>query len=169
MAVRAERIEGDDDVRADAAYVTGDRLARLGRIDAVELAVEIVEHDHLAHAELVCRRAQLGLARAPDDVGPGPGSLVVESPALAARGGHHERLDPFARILRENPARPERLIVGMGEHAHQPQFHAMNSNDRSKKTLRLPRRSPRPQDVADLKVSTTYHQPTSYHLPATLG
>ena len=123
MAVRAERIEGDDDLRPDASNVAGDLLARLGRIDAIQLAIEIVQQAHLAHAELACRRAQLGLACSPDDRRPRRRALVVEPPALAASRRHDEGLDAFSRVFRENPSRPERLIVWMSEHAHQPKLH----------------------------------------------
>ena len=124
MAVGAERIEGDDHVRPDASNVAGDLFARLCRIDAIQLAIEIVEQADLAHAKLACRGAQLGLACLPDDSRPRRRALVVEPPALAASRRHDEGLDAFSRILREHPARPERLIVWMSEHAHQPKHHS---------------------------------------------
>jgi hypothetical protein len=54
-----KRIERDDDLRADASNVTGDFLARLGSIGAIQLAVEIIQQADLTHAELARRRAQL--------------------------------------------------------------------------------------------------------------
>ena len=124
VPVGAEWIERDDHLRPDASNVAGDFFARLCPIDAIQLAIEVIQQAHFAHAKLACRRAQLGLACLPDDGRPRRRAFVVEPPALAASRRHDERLDAFSRILRENPARPERLIVGMSEHAHQPKHHS---------------------------------------------
>ena len=124
VAVGAERIERDDHLRPDASNVAGDFFARLCPIDAIQLAIEVIQQAHLAHAKLACRGPQLGLACTPDDSRPRRRALVVEPPALAASRRHDEGLDAFSRVFRENPARSERLIVWMGEHAHQPKHHS---------------------------------------------
>ncbi len=123
MTVRTERIEGDDDLRPDPSNVAGDLLARLGSIGAIQLAVEIIQQADFTHAELARRRAQLGFPGLSDNRRPRRCALVVESAPFTARRRDDEGLDAFSRVFRENPSRPERLIVGMGKHAHQPELH----------------------------------------------
>ncbi len=110
-----------DDVRPDAAQVAGDRFLRGCGIDRVERAVRIAEERDLAHAQLLRRGPQLRLARLADDVGARTLAAVAEPATLAARRRDEIRLDAFRRVFRQRPARPQRLVVGVGEDAHQSQ------------------------------------------------
>ena len=123
VPVRAERIERHDHLRPDAPYVAGDLLARLRRIDAIQLAIEIIQQAHVGHTKLTRCGTQLGLARLPDNRGSGRCAFVVKPSALASSRRDDECLDAFARVLREHASRPERLVIRVSEDTHQPKHH----------------------------------------------
>src|SRR5688500_15321346 len=121
MAVRAIRSERDDHVRPDTAQMTRDRRLRSAWVDGVERAIRISKHGHLADAEFARGGAELCLARGTNHIGTGPLAVVAEASALAACGCHERCLDAFRRVLRQSPARTERLVVRMCQDTHQPE------------------------------------------------
>ena len=108
-------------MRPDAAHLGGDSLLRDSRIDAVERTVGVPENDDLTDTKFLRCRAKLRLASRPDDFQSWTLLTVAETTTLAPRRGHDERLDPFRGVFRQRPARPQRLVVGVGEDAHQSQ------------------------------------------------
>src|SRR5437870_3645115 len=107
-------------MRLNASNVGRDLLDGFARQGAIEARVDIVEEHELSDAKLLCRRAQLGLARASYDLRPGRLARIVESSALAARRRHDIRANPFTGVFREHSSGSERLVVGVGEDTHQP-------------------------------------------------
>ena len=125
VPVRTIRREGEQDMRARPADVFDNRRDGFGDVRAIELLIVIIEQADLPDAERGGRRMELAFAnlrqrcaawmlRAVDAVAEVP-------PVFSARGGEQEGLDPFARISREYAAEPERFVVGMSGHDHQPQ------------------------------------------------
>src|SRR6476660_5931846 len=101
MAVRAVRIERDQDMRPHATDVGGDLFARFQRVGTIELAVTVVEQRYLADAKLRRRRPQLGFARAADDFRTRRGSRIIVTATFSARGRYDVGPDALARVLRE--------------------------------------------------------------------
>ena len=121
MTVGAKRIEGDDDLRL-ARGGCGWRSSLRPRSQSARSSS--------ASSSLAARprerrarrgRAQFCLSGAANDFGPRLCAFVVEPAALASRRRHDVCADPFPRILRQHAACSQRLIIGVGEHAHQAQ------------------------------------------------
>ena len=74
------------------------------------------------NTKLCSGRQQLGLTRLADDVR-SRRLLAVSEPAAFASGRCHQiGRHSLGRTFRQCPARSQRLIVGMREHAHKPEF-----------------------------------------------
>jgi hypothetical protein len=121
VAVCAERVEGDHDLRAQASELRDDTTGRLSRLRLVECPIHVVQELDLAHAKFSRRRPELRLADS-SHLGVAGATLVREiAPPLAARGRDDVRLDPLRRIRRQRPADAERLVIGMSQDSHEPQ------------------------------------------------
>ena len=119
VAVGPEGIEGHNDVRLETTDMGRDLFSGLRYVCAIQLAVHIVEQANLSHPQLARGSPKLGLTRAPDYFGSRLRAFVVEAPTFPARRRDDISGDPFAGIFRQNAAGSQRLIVWMGEYAHQ--------------------------------------------------
>src|SRR5688572_2030880 len=123
MAVGPVGAERDHYLWLDASQLLRDRLLRDRRRHRVDRTIRVAKHDDLAHAELACSGAELGLACLPDHGVDRPLRTGAEAAALSARRRDEKRLDAFRRVPGQRPARPQRFVVRVGEDAHQSPCH----------------------------------------------
>jgi hypothetical protein len=124
MSVGAVRAERHDDLGAMPPQLADDAQGRLPRIGNVEPPVRIAEQRDIANPERLRRGPELRLPDPRERLGAGVLALTRSIPAetarVPARGGDQEDIGSLGSVARERAAEPERFVVGMGEHGHQP-------------------------------------------------
>src|SRR6476660_3058956 len=91
----------------------------LGWIGLVEIAIDVIEEVALANTKRSNRATQLGFADRAERGQPRVVLLGTLPAALATRRGYEVYFDSFGGILGQRAAVAQRLVVGVGQHAHQ--------------------------------------------------
>ena len=119
VSISSFRTKCDDDLRPDGPQVSHDPRYDLGRISLVQVAVDVVQEMNLVETKRLPRGAQFSLANSAKRILTRICLRVTKPAAFPARCRDEIRFDALGGLFRQRTARTKRLVVGVGEHAHQ--------------------------------------------------